>query len=123
MNKSDELIECLMEKLYNNAEVLEEDIHYQDLLAMVDDSEKDLDTIEYFKEQIKQGKHYPILINANNEVLDGNHRLKAYQELDIEPPLLYRGEREDFYKVAHQCNYDGIKMINQMIADGTAVKI
>lgn len=103
--------------------ILLENIDYKDIKAQVDNSDHDRETIEYFKEEIKQDKHEPILINHQGEVLDGNHRLAAYQELNIEPPLLYRGERKDFYNVAKEADFDGIKMIKLMIEKGTATKI
>lgn len=101
----------------------ESKVDYKDLVAQVDDSNKDKETIEYFKEEIQKGNHEPILLNSQLEVIDGNHRLKAYQELNIEPPLLYQGERKDFYSVGQDANYDGIEMIKLMIEDGTAIKI
>lgn len=103
--------------------ILLENIEYKDIKAQVDNSDHDRETIEYFKEQIKNDKHEPILINSDGEVLDGNHRLMAYQELNIEPPLLYRGERKDFFNVAKEANFDGIEMIKLMIQNGTATKI
>jgi ParB-like chromosome segregation protein Spo0J len=32
-----------------------------------------------------EGQHYPIIVNEDLEVLDGHHRFRACQELDIEP--------------------------------------
>lgn len=104
-------------------EILLEHIDYKEIKSQVEDSNRDRETIEYFKEQIKQDKHEPILVNSELEVLDGNHRLKAYQELNIEPPLLYQGERKDFYNTAKEANYDGIEIIRLMIQKGTAKKL
>ena len=103
--------------------ILLEHVDYKDLKPQVEDTKRDKETIEYFKQEIQKGNHEPILINSNNEILDGNHRLTAYQELDIEPPLLYQGERKDFYSVAEEANYDAISMIKIMIDNGTAKKI
>lgn len=103
--------------------ILLEHIDYKEIKPQVEDNDRDKETIEYFKSQIKQDIHEPILINSELEVLDGNHRLTAYQELNIEPPLLYQGERKDFYSVANEANYDGIAMIKIMIQNGTAKKI
>lgn len=97
--------------------------YYQELQPKVEDTDRDNNTIKYFEDQIKNNIHEPILINSDDEVLDGNHRLKAYQNLNIEPPLLYRGERKDFYNVGEQCRWDGIEMIKAMIKNGTATKI
>lgn len=112
-----------MNILEETVKLLREEFDYKNLEVKVDNSEHDVETVEWFKEQIQKGIHEPILINADNEVLDGNHRLKAYQELEIEPPLLYRGERKDFYNTAKEANYDGIKIIKLMIEYGTAEKI
>ena len=114
---SEKLQEALIKVL------LEQKIDYKDIQAQIEDNDRDRQTVEYFKDQIKQNIHEPILINSENEVLDGNHRLTAYQELNIEPPLLYQGERKDFYNVATEANFDGIKMIKLMIENGTATKI
>lgn len=103
--------------------LLSENINYKNINAQIEHDESDLNTVEYFKNQIQKGIHEPILINADNEVLDGNHRLTAYQELNIEPPLLYRGERKDFYSVGEEAGWDALKMIKLMIEYGTAEKI
>lgn len=64
----------ICEAFMNN--LLLEDIDYKDLIAQVDDGESDIDTINYFKDQIKHDKHLPILLNLDKVVIDGNHRLK-----------------------------------------------
>lgn len=112
-----------MDILKETIRLLKEDINYKNIEAKVEYSDHDLETVEWFKSQIQKGIHEPILINADNEVLDGNHRLKAYQELEIEPPLLYRGERKDFYAVGNEGHWDGIEMIKLMIEYGTAEKV
>lgn len=83
----------------------------------------DLKTVEYYRDQIQKGNHRPILINRNKEILDGNHTMTAYQELGIEPPLVYQAERSQFYKAAIAHRGDALKAINQLIEDGTATKL
>lgn len=93
----------------------------KELIPRVEDSKHDRETIEYFKNQIKNNKHEPILLsNTDNAIIDGNHRALAYKELGIEPPLLYKGNRKDFFALGNECNWDGIEMIKQMIKNGTA---
>ena len=112
-----------MNVLDETIRLLRESEDYRNIEAKVENTDRDLKTVEWFKEQIQKGIHEPILINSNNEVLDGNHRLAAYQELGIKPPLLYRGERKDFYSVGNEGNWDGIEMIKLMIGYDTAEKI
>lgn len=43
------------------------------------------------KESIQErGIYLPIVVNAQNEILDGHHRYKTCQELGIEPPTILR---------------------------------
>lgn len=61
------------------------------------ESELDLERVRYFEEMIKNGQRpFAILMNAHyfNEdinsryfILDGHHKLQAYQNLDIQPPI------------------------------------
>lgn len=89
----------------------------------IENDYSDLKTVEYYKDQIQKGNHRPILINRNKEILDGNHTMTAYQELGIEPPLVYQAERSQFYKAAIDHRGDALEAINQLIKDGTATKL
>lgn len=89
----------------------------------IENDYSDLNTVEYYKDQIQKGNHRPILINRNKEILDGNHTMTAYQELGIEPPMVYQAERSQFYKAAIDHRGDALEAINQLINDGTATKL
>lgn len=100
---------------------LDEYHDYMNLNPKISSDDYDLKCVEYWKEQIQKGNHRPILINKDNEILDGNHTMTAYQELNIEPPKVYLGDRAEFYKhVAATKTIDAIDAINDMINDGTA---
>ena len=96
----------------------------KEFIPKVEDSKYDRDTVEYFKDQIKNNKYEPILLsNSDDTIIDENHRALAYKELGIEPPLLYKGNRKKFFILGNECNWDGIKMIKQMIKNGTAKRV
>lgn len=101
---------------------LKEYHNYKNLNSKIGSSDYDIKCIEYWKDQIQKGNHRPILLNKDDKViLDGNHTLTAYQELNIEPSKVYQGTREEFYKhVAATKTIDAIDAINDMIADGSA---
>lgn len=96
---------------------------WKQLKPQIENSQSDIDAVNYYKKRILNGDHRKILINSNNEILDGNHTMKAYQELNIEPPKIYRGERKDFYKYAYETGGDAEKAIDEMIKNGVAEKV
>ena len=102
---------------------LRESDYWKELQPAVEQDDYDIKCIEYWKEQIQKGNHRPILVNSEGEILDGNHTMVAYQELGIKPPMLYKGERSDFYPAASKSNWDAMKAIYLMIDDGTATLI
>lgn len=94
----------------------------------IEDSISDRKIVDYYKEQIKNGKHRPILINQDNEILDGNHTAMAYKELHIEPKEVYIANRSTFLQTASELaknkpNNLGLETIYKMIADGTAKRL
>ncbi len=109
-------------------------IDYKKLVPRLKYTKHDLDVIKICKEMIKAGKHKPILVDSkdNERVIDGNHTLAAYQELGIEPPLIYIGSQEDFreaiisellnnqYSTKTNPALDGVY---KMIKDGTVKKV
>lgn len=59
---------------------------YEKLLPQMSNEE-----FEELKRSIQiEGQHYPIIANENLEVLDGHHRFKACNELDLEPDFEIR---------------------------------
>ena len=87
---------------------------------------EDLDTIEFQKNEILNNRHTPILISADKgTILDDNHRWIVYQELDIDPPLVYKCKTQDFYDYFGN-NDDWINttdVVKQLIDKGIATKI
>ena len=81
------------------------------------------DVVEKYKQEIKQNKHRPILVNDEGDIIDGNHTMKAYQDLNIKPPKLYLGKREDFFKEIQKTNYNEIEAIENMLKNKKAKKI
>ena len=99
---------------------LDESFDYKSLKPKIEDTDNDRAGVDMYKEKIKNGEHRKVLINSDNEILDGNHTITAYQELGIKPKYIYRGERPDFYKAAVETNGDAEKAIDIMIKNGTA---
>jgi len=59
---------------------------YEKLLPKLSNEE-----YQALKESIKtEGQHYAIVVNEDFEILDGHHRLKACQELGVEPDVEVR---------------------------------
>lgn len=123
------ILKTLAERFYElesielslESEDLTEYHDYLNLTPQVGFDDSDSDSVNYWKEQIKKGNHRPILINTDKEILDGNHTMKAYQDLGIEPPYVYLGTREDFYKhVANTKPIDALVAVKDMVADGSA---
>lgn len=123
------ILKTLAERFYElesielslESEKLAEYHEYFNLVPQIGFDGSDEDSVNYWKEQIKKGNHRPILINTDKEILDGNHTMKAYQDLEVEPPYVYLGTREDFYKhVANTKPVDALVAIKDMIADGSA---
>ena len=109
-------------------------IDYKKLVPRLKYTKHDLDVIKICKEMIKAGKHKPILVDSkdNERVIDGNHTLAAYQELGIEPPLIYIGSQEDFREAVlseilwhntHHITNPSLSGIYKMIKDGTVKKV
>lgn len=123
------ILKTLAEKFYElesielslESEDLTEYHDYLNLAPQIGFDDSDRASVDYWKEQIKKGNHRPILINTDKEILDGNHTMVAYQELEIEPPYVYLGTREDFYKhVANTKPIDALVAVKDMVADGSA---
>lgn len=104
-------------------EIINESDLWKRLKPKINSGDYDEKCVNYWKEQIKQGHHRPILVNEDGEISDGNHTLTAYQELGIKPPMLYKGLRKDFFAAAKAGNHDGQKMIEYMIDNGQATLI
>lgn len=121
-DKNDAILELNHRVSYigSNNEMNESSDYWKSLKPQIEDTENDRKGVEMYKEKISNGYHRPILVNKNNEILDGNHTMTAYQELGIEPKMLYRGERSDFYKAAAETKGDAEKAIHVMIDNGTA---
>lgn len=104
---------------FNN---LKEYHDYMNLVPHIEHDQSDEDSVNYWKEQIKKGNHRPILLNIeDNEIMDGNHTMVAYQELGIEPPYVYQGTRDEFFKhVIATKDIDALVAVKDMVADGTA---
>ena len=121
-DKNDAIIELNYRVSYigDDKEINESSDYWKTLEPKIEDTENDRKGVEMYKEKISNGYHRPILVNKNNEILDGNHTMTAYQELGIEPKMLYRGERSDFYKAAAETKGDAEKAIHVMIDNGTA---
>lgn len=123
------ILKTLAEKFYElesielslESENLKEYHDYLNLAPQIEFGDSDRASVDYWKEQIKKGNHRPILINTDKEILDGNHTMVAYQELEIEPPYVYLGTREDFYKhVANTKPVDALVAVKDMVVDGSA---
>lgn len=121
-DKNDAILELNHRVSYigSNNEMNESSDYWKSLKPQIEDTENDRKGVEMYKEKISNGYHRPVLVNKNNEILDGNHTMTAYQELGIEPKMLYRGERSDFYKAAAETKGDAEKAIHVMIDNGTA---
>lgn len=121
-DKNDAILELNYRVSYkgDDKEINESSDYWKTLEPKIEDTENDRKGVEMYKEKISNGYHRPILVNKNNEILDGNHTMTAYQELGIEPKMLYRGERSDFYKAAAETKGDAEKAIHIMIQNGTA---
>lgn len=124
-DKNDAILELNHRVSYigSNNEMNESSDYWKSLKPQIEDTENDRKGVEMYKEKISNGYHRPVLVNKNNEILDGNHTMTAYQELGIEPKMLYRGERSDFYKAAAETKGDAEKAIHVMIDNGTAKQI
>lgn len=109
--------------LTKDSEQLHESDLWKRLKPKINSGDYDEKCVNYWKEQIKQGHHRPILVNEDGEISDGNHTLTAYQELGIKPPMLYKGLRKDFFAAAKAGNHDGQKMIEYMIDNGQATLV
>lgn len=81
------------------------------------------EVVEKYKEQIKKGIHRPILVNNEGDIIDGNHTMKAYQDLNIRPPQLYVGDRYDFFEEVQKTNFNEEEAINNMYKNKKAKKI
>lgn len=116
MNLQDKLLEATI------AEIAQE---YYTTPKIVGDRE-DLDIIEFQKNEILNNRHTPILISTDKEtILDGNHRWIAYQELGIDPPLVYKCKTQDFYDY-YENNDDWVNtadVVKQLIYKGIATKV
>lgn len=124
-DKNDAIIELNYRVSYigDDKEINESSDYWKTLEPKIEDTENDRKGVEMYKEKISNGYHRPVLVNKEDEILDGNHTMTAYQELGIEPKMLYRGERSDFYKAAAQTKGDAEKAIHIMIQNGTAKPI
>lgn len=105
---------------------LDESNFLNKLQPKIENDDSDRQSVAYYKNKILKGEHRPILVNSDNEVIDGNHTMVAYQELGIEPENVYLGTSEDFLKAASDLCKDGhynnlgLDAVNKMINDGTA---
>lgn len=81
------------------------------------------EVVEKYKREIMNNKHRPILVNNDRDIIDGNHAMKAYQELNIRPPKLYLGERYDFFEEVQKTNFNEIEAIENMLKNKKARKI
>lgn len=124
-DKNDAIIELNYRVSYigDDKEINESSDYWKTLEPKIEDTENDRKGVEMYKEKISNGYHRPVLVNKEDEILDGNHTMTAYQELGIEPKMLYRGERSDFYKAAAETKGDAEKAIHIMIQNGTAKPI
>lgn len=79
------------------------------LVSRTEDTEEARETVSQWKKKIEAGDRTPVVVDATNHsrVVDGNHRLRAYRELEIVPPVvevnriefLERCGKEDTMKV------------------------
>lgn len=124
-DKNDAIIELNYRVSYvgDDKEINESSDYWKTLEPKIEDTENDRKGVEMYKEKISNGYHRPVLVNKEDEILDGNHTMTAYQELGIEPKMLYRGERSDFYKADAETKGDAEKAIHIMIQNGTAKPI
>lgn len=106
--------------LTKDSEQLKESDYWKTLRPAIEDTAQDWKAVDDYKEKIKNGYSRPILINDEGDILDGNHTMTAYQELEIKPPLIYKGTRKDFLIAAGKANGDALKAVYQMIDDGQA---
>lgn len=99
------------------------------LHPQIENDDDDKRAVAYYKNKILKGEHRPILVSANNDVIDGNHTMTAYKELGIEPEIVYLGTSQDFLKTAAEVvksgnsKNPGLDAIYKMIEDGKAVLI
>ena len=116
MNLQDKLLEATISEIEQE---------YYTTPKIIGDRE-DLDIIEFQKNEILNNRHTPILISADKEtILDGNHRWIAYQELGIDPPLVYKCKTQDFYDY-YENNDDWVNtadVVKQLIDKGIAIKV
>ena len=109
--------------MINESEVLEK------LHPNIENDDYDIQTVNYYKDKISRGEHRPILINSDNEIIDGNHTMTAYQELGIEPKEVYVGSSQDFLRAAgdiiktQKSKNPGLDAIYKMIQDGKAKSV
>ena len=84
---------------------------------------KDKKIVAKWKEKIQNGERPPVLVSDKDEsrIIDGNHKLKAYQELGIDPPI-YKMDRKKFLIGASQAK-DDVKFIKDAIESGDAQRI
>ena len=121
--KTTKILEKMSDR-YSELKVLKEYEDYMNLNPKIEFDDSDMASVNYWKEQIKQGNHRPILINDELEILDGNHTMVAYQELGVEPPYVYKGTRSDFFKlVANTKPIDALVAVRDMVADGSATLV
>lgn len=63
----------------------------------------DESTVKIYKEEIKKGRRMPLIIDDNFNIIDGHHKLMAYEELGfMDIPTVKKSQLEDIWKQANK---------------------
>jgi hypothetical protein len=62
----------------------------------------DESTVKIYKEEIKNGRRMPLIIDDNFNIIDGHHKLMAYEELGfMDIPTVKKSQLEEIWKKAN----------------------
>ena len=110
------------EPVFNNFEDYKK--YVDKLQPEVENDKSDLETIKYWEEQIKQGNHRPILVDENDmyHIVDGNHTLVAYKNLDVVPPDIYKVNKKDMFNAVANGEHE-LDWANRLIKENKVQKL
>lgn len=119
---ADTNVGTLKEPVFDNFEDYKK--YVDKLQPEVDESERDLETIKYWEEQIKKGNHRPIMVRENDiySIVDGNHTLVAYRNLNIIPPNIYKVDRKEMFNAVANGEHE-LDWLNRLIKENKVQKL